>query len=151
MSMTKETTHNDIPLPYSQGIAIGEDIVRDFHKKTDKALADAFDHVANASFRFGWDEAKKSVPSWISVEDAMPEKDVEVLVFAKGKTDGWEPVIAISHRYIFKYFPSSEGEEMWSDPWRHFYTDYEVTHWMPFPPFPETPVKEDEEDAENDT
>ena len=145
MDADKETAYDDFPYPYSHGIAIGKSTVREFHEKADKELADTIDNVVNAAFRLGWDEAKKAFASWTSVEDAMPEKHVDVLVFAKGRTDGWEPVIAIAHRYIFKYFPSSEGEEMWSDPWRHFYTDYEITHWMPFPPFPETSAEGGEE------
>ena len=146
MNEDKATTYDNIPSPYSQGIAIGKNTVREFHEKTDKALADAFDRVANAAFRLGWDEAKKAFASWTSVEDAMPEKDVEVLVFAKGKTDGFDPVIAIASRDIYKFFPWSEGEEIWSTPWEYFHTDYEITHWMPFPPFPEAPAEDKEDD-----
>lgn len=76
---------------------------------------------------------------WISVESRFPEQNREVLVFAVGKIDGFigSTVIAISERYLFKFFPFSEGIEEWKSPWQYFLTDYEITHWMPLPEPPE--------------
>lgn len=72
---------------------------------------------------------------WISVEERLPELNTSVLVHGIGNTDGFwgEQVTAISKRFLFKIFPSSEGEETWSSPWQYFHTDYKITHWMPLP------------------
>lgn len=91
----------------------------------------------------GWIELErkaliKSVPKWISVTERLPEKDIEVLVFAEGKIEGFfgDTVIAISKRYDLKIFTDSEGVEVWQSPWQYFLTDYEITHWMPLPEQP---------------
>ena len=78
---------------------------------------------------------------WISVKDRMPEIGEEVLVYAKGKIDGFigEHVIAICKRFVEHIFSSSPGYETWSTPWQYFHIDYEITHWMPLP----EPPKED--------
>lgn len=75
------------------------------------------------------------VPEWIPVTERLPEKDIEVLVFAEGIIEGFfgDTVIAISKRYDFKIFTDSEGVEVWQSPWQYFLTDYEITHWMPLP------------------
>lgn len=83
-----------------------------------------------------------NVPSkWISVDERLPEIDMNVLVYAVGKIDGFigDTVIAISRRSVFRLFPWNEGVEIWENPWQYFTTDYEVTHWMPLP----EPPKED--------
>jgi len=74
-------------------------------------------------------------PQWIPVAARLPEKDIEVLVFAEGKIEGFfgDTAIAISKRYDFKIFTDSEGVEVWQSPWQYFLTDYEITHWMPLP------------------
>ena len=79
------------------------------------------------------DEVAK--PQWIPVTERLPEKDIEVLVFAEGKIEGFfgDTAIAISKRYDFKIFTDSEGVEEWQSPWQYFLTDYEITHWMPLP------------------
>lgn len=78
---------------------------------------------------------------WISVEERLPERNTRVLVHGIGNTDGFwgDHVTAIAERFLFKFFPSSEGEEKWSSPWRYFHTDYKITHWRPLP----EPPKED--------
>lgn len=76
---------------------------------------------------------------WISVEERLPEKDVNVLVFAEGYADGFigDTVTAISKRYIFRLFPWCDGELKWMAPWQYFHSDYKITHWMPLPKPPE--------------
>lgn len=82
---------------------------------------------------------------WISVEERLPERNTEVLVYAIGDADGFwgKHVIAIAERFLFKFFPSSEGEDEWSSPWQYFHTDYKITHWLPLPELP----KEEEHDS----
>ena len=82
------------------------------------------------------DEVAK--PQWIPVTERLPEKDIEVLVFAEGKIEGFfgDTAIAISKRYDFKIFTDSEGVEVWQSPCQYFLTDYEITHWMPLPEQP---------------
>ncbi len=77
----------------------------------------------------------QSEPRWIPCSEMMPEIGREVLVYAVGKDDGFigDSVIALSERFIFRLFPSSEGVEEWRSPWVYFDSNYEITHWMPLP------------------
>ena len=72
---------------------------------------------------------------WISVEERLPERNVDVLVSAKGKINGFigETVTAISERYIFRLMPHLHGKETWRSPWDYFLADYDITHWRPLP------------------
>lgn len=76
---------------------------------------------------------------WIPVTERLPERNTRVLVHGVGNADGFwgDQVTAIAERFLFKFFPSSEGEETWSSPWQYFHTDYKITHWMPLPQPPE--------------
>lgn len=92
-----------------------------------ESLSNAYQMMAEAY------ESEITKQKWIPVTERLPEKDIEVLVFAEGKIEGFfgDTVIAISKRYDFKIFTDSEGVEMWQSPWQYFLTDYEITHWMP--------------------
>lgn len=81
----------------------------------------------------------KNGGGWISVKDALPMLDEEVLVYAIGKIEPFigKHVFALCNRYIQCVFPSAPGYIMWSSPWQYFHTDYEITHWMPLPEPPE--------------
>lgn len=83
-------------------------------------------------------DSVNSKPKWIPVSERLPEKDIEVLVFAEGKIEGFfgDTAIAISKRYDFNIFTDSKGVEVWTSPWQYFLTDYEITHWMPLPEQP---------------
>ena len=83
-----------------------------------------------------------TVGGWISVKDALPMLDEQVLIYAIGKIEPFigKHVFALCNRYIQRVFPSAPGHIMWSSPWQYFHTDYEITHWQPMPEGP----KEDE-------
>lgn len=74
---------------------------------------------------------------WISVDDRLPDIDQNVLVFAKGIYEGYigDTVIAISSVTDKNtLWPSLILEKPeWRSPWQYFFTDYEITHWMPLP------------------
>lgn len=75
-------------------------------------------------------------PKWISVEERLPEDDVEVLVYIASKKENVDSVIAITHYTHSMYGYNIEG---WCSPWQYCFWDREVTYWMPLP----EPPKED--------
>ena len=78
---------------------------------------------------------------WISVKDRLPNIDIDVVIFAVGKSDLFENKVAITHRYYPMRWWNKESEYIdWLQPWQYFTANYEITHWMPLP----EPPKEDE-------
>lgn len=63
-------------------------------------------------------ELEAKTPRWISVEDDLPEKDTEVMVYDKGGLFG------------LAYYDSAGT-------WHSYATCYRITHWMPLPEAPE--------------
>ena len=80
-------------------------------------------------------------PHWVSVEERLPEVDVNVLVYAIGKIDGFigETVIALTRMSDTNRLNHHEkvDKPYWLDPWQYFLTDYRITHWMPLPEPPQ--------------
>lgn len=78
-----------------------------------------------------------TVGGWISVKDRLPMIDEDVLVFARGKEDGFigETKIGIAYITDYMYFGCSPIKVVpqWRCPIQFFLTDYEITHWMPLP------------------
>lgn len=74
---------------------------------------------------------------WISVKERLPMIDDDVLVFARGKGDGFIGKTKIATAYITDctYFGGSPIKVVpqWRSQFRFFLTDYEITHWMPMP------------------
>lgn len=71
------------------------------------------------------------VPKWISVEERLPEFNVDVLVYAVGKDD--KKVITITSYTNSMYGLGITG---WIAPWQYFSYNYKITHWMPIPDAP---------------
>lgn len=69
-------------------------------------------------------------PKWISVEERLPEDEVDVLVYIASKKENVDSVISIT-----QYTHSMHGYniEGWCSPWQYCFWDREVTHWMPLP------------------
>lgn len=101
------------------------------------AAADAIENLDDIC-QHQADEIRELKNQWIPVTERLPEKGIDVLVFAEGKIEGFfgDTVIAISRRYDFKIFTDFEEVEVWQSPWQYFLTDYEITHWMPLPEAP---------------
>ena len=72
---------------------------------------------------------------WISVKDRLPEHNQRVLIFAEGKED-FSTIIQISHIGNVGLFTSTPRWD-WIAPFQYFFTNYEITHWMPLPKPPE--------------
>jgi len=82
-------------------------------------------------------EAEVTKPKWISVEDALPEEDVEVLIsyrYKEGEGDTSHVDIDIT-TYGQMYFGGREvaGVKHWRPPFEYFSSNYEVIAWMPLP------------------
>ena len=86
-------------------------------------------------------KAEVAQPHWVSVEERLPEVDVNVLVYAIGKIDGFigETVIALTSMSDTNWLNRHEkvDKPYWLDPWQYFLTDYRITHWMPLPEPPQ--------------
>ena len=78
-------------------------------------------------------------PKWISVDERIPEDNVDVIVYIASKKENVDSVIAITQYTHRMYGYNLEG---WCSPWQYCFWDREVTHWMPLPSMPE-PQKED--------
>lgn len=64
------------------------------------------------------------VPSWISVEDRLPENQEYVLVFVKFH----HPIVGFLHEKGQGWIVIDEHED--------YIQDENITHWMPIPPAP---------------
>lgn len=65
---------------------------------------------------------------WIRVEDELPEYNIDVLVYAIGKS--YDSVIAVTSYTNSKFGYNIKG---WIEPWQYFFYHYTITHWMPLP------------------
>lgn len=79
---------------------------------------------------------------WISVKDRLPEVDTNVLAYARGKNDPIYKIIITSMGNLFDV--DIKTKPYWREPWQHFDTMYEITHWMPL----HEPPKEEKDDDE---
>ena len=72
-------------------------------------------------------------PKWISVEERLPDDDVDVIVYIASKKENVDSVIAITQYTHSMYGYNLEG---WCSPWQYCFWDRKVTHWMPIPQMP---------------
>ena len=77
-------------------------------------------------FCAGW-RAADSYPNWISVEDELPEKGKDVLVWSSGSD---EPMVGYYRHWNWQrkqhmFYVHNDGN-MWGN----------ITHWMPMPAAP---------------
>ena len=93
---------------------------------------------ASAQYNFYKDtlEALAAHPKWISVEDRLPEDNLNVLVYAIGNNKN--SVIAMTGYTHKMYGYNIDG---WRSPWQYFFYEYKITHWMPLPEAPKEDVK----------
>ncbi len=120
-------------------ISDAADAIEELQKALD-AVNDAHNEGYDVCY---WAGRRDYEPKWIPVTERVPELGQEVLVYAIGKDDGFigDSVIALSERFIFRLFPSSDGVEEWRSPWQYFDSNYEITHWMPLPEPPKGEVE----------
>ena len=76
-------------------------------------------------------QLEAQTPKWISVEERLPEDNVNVLVYAIGNNEN--SVIAMTGYTHNMYGYNIEG---WRSPWQYFFYEYRITHWMPLPEGP---------------
>lgn len=69
---------------------------------------------------------------WISVEERLPEEDVRVLVYAKGKKGNAVTEITYYSSHLYGFNITG-----WQSPSNYFYQEHTITHWMPLPEPPE--------------
>ena len=73
-------------------------------------------------------QLEAATPQWISVEERLPDDDVNVLVYAIGNNEN--DVIAMTS---YTHNMLCYGIEGWRSPWQYFFAEYKITHWMPLP------------------
>lgn len=91
-------------------------------------------HISELTEKVAQFEAAQ--PKWISVEDMLPEDNLNVLVYAIGNNEN--SVIAMTGYTHKMYGYNIEG---WRSPWQYFFYEYKITHWMPLPEAPKEDVK----------
>ena len=102
----------------------------------DPAHIKASEYGAEYSYYKDALEALAAQPKWISVEERIPEDNVDVIVYIASKKENVDSVIAITQYTHRMYGYNLEG---WCSPWQYCFWDREVTHWMPLPSMPELP------------
>lgn len=73
-------------------------------------------------------QLEAQIPKWISVEERLPEDDVNVLIFAPA-TIGDDAIAMTSYTHNMHGY-HIEG---WRTPWQYFFYDHTITHWMYLP------------------
>lgn len=87
-------------------------------------------------------EVEKKAPRWRSVKDELPQPGEVVLVFAVRTFDFMNET-----RYaLCQQLEHRDGNKSWTEPWKFFHLDFEITHWMPLPESP----KEDEDETDGE-
>ena len=88
-------------------------------------------HDLKMAFEDGYQAGVEATqPKWISVEERLPEDEVDVLVYIASKKENVDSVISITQYTHSMYGYNIEG---WRSPWQYSFWDREVTHWMPLP------------------
>lgn len=93
----------------------------------DPKRAEKYDALNAAIFLINNPSTSKQ---WISVEDRLPEDDVEVLVYAIGNNEN--SVVCMTSYTHNMHGYNIEG---WRTPWQYFFYEHKITHWM-LPPQP---------------
>jgi len=109
-------------------------------KRADDALygPGAYCSVGVRNRFIGWCAALASVlpQTWIAVSERLPEADVDVLFVADGHVSvGFKADSDPENRQWF--------DRAWTDRDGDLIDTYDVTHWMPLPAPPNTPMGED--------
>lgn len=125
--------------PYCEGCLYGIDAEKAESDCVDALLKDALAYIQQLENYIGEltekvSQLEAAQPKWISVEDRLPEDNLNVLVYAIG--DNENSVIAMTGYTHKMYGYNIEG---WRSPWQYFFYEYKITHWMPLP----EPPKED--------
>ena len=114
-----------------------DELVKRLREATRFSESRGYSGVANTTEEAADAIEELSKPKWISVEDALPEEDVEVLIsyrYKEGEGDTSHVDIDIT-TYGQMYFGGREvaGVKHWRPPFEYFSSNYEVIAWMPLP------------------
>ena len=105
--------------------------------RPDNLMDEAHGKAADAGWEYNFYkdalEALAAQPKWISVEERLPEDNVNVIVYIASKKENVDSVIAITQYTHSMYGYNLEG---WCSPWQYCFWDRKVTHWMPLPELP---------------
>ena len=72
-------------------------------------------------------QLEAQAPKWISVDDRLPEDNVDVVVYAYNPSESTIAITSYTHN-MYGY-----NIESWRTPWQYFFCDRKITHWMPLP------------------
>ena len=86
---------------------------------------------------------------WVSVEDALPELNKDVLVYAVGKEvcgmKFSDTICITSYTDILYFGHAIKTDPYWKSPWQYFNSDYDVKFWQ-YLPEPPKEVEQDDTD-----
>ena len=80
------------------------------------------------TFRAGWEAKAQAVPEWISVDDRLPNRQVNVLVASK---HDFVCIASLTNNHKNNKFYDGDGLAINS-----------ITHWMPLPDVPQEPAND---------
>lgn len=84
-------------------------------------------------YQIGYEDGKKDNDGWISVEERLPEDDIDVLItYADIDDENYTDICITTYGYAYLGGNKLDYKE-WRSPFEYFKTNYKVIAWRPLP------------------